>query len=778
MENKYILLDGAVGTCLAKLGLEPGKKGEFFNIEAPEKVIQVHRDYVEAGSQIIYANTFGISPLALEGQKYSTEDLIVAGVRNAKVARGDREVKIALALGSLGHMMEPMGSLSFERAYEEYRVQVQIGAREGVDLVVLETITDLGELRAAILAVKETTNLPLITTMSFEKNGRTFNGCLPESFALTATSLGVDALGVNCSLGPFEIYPIIERIARVSPLPLVVKANAGLPDIEGKYTMDSQRFVQGMERILDLGVQYIGGCCGTDPSYIRGLGQVIKGRTPKKRDFKIRPAICSPQKYIPLEGFIGVGERINPTGRPDLMEDLEKGETRALVKEALLQAQGPCQVLDLNLGGPGLDEEALMPKAVRDIQALVDLGLQIDSSRPEVIEAGLRAYNGKAIVNSTTGEEAKMEAIFPLVKKYGAAIIGLCLDEGGIPPDGQGRLQVARKILKKAQDYGIPKEDIIIDPLALTLASQEDSALVALETIDLIKEELGLRTILGISNISFGLPHRDLVNSAFLGQALDRGLDMAILNPLSPRIGETLLVADLLGARDPQGKKFISQLGQASKEEARPHRELSLDYALAMGLGQDLVGLVEDLLGEKSELDIIDQDLIPALDKLGLKYEKGEIFLPQLIKGASTASLAFDRLKASIRSKGQEGIKKGDIVLATVKGDIHDIGKNIGRLILENYGYNVYDLGKDVDPREVLKKVREKKIRLVGLSALMTTSLPPMEETIRILKEYDPGIKIMVGGAVLTEAYAKKVGADYYLGDARDNAKVAREVLD
>lgn len=774
----FVMLDGAMGTMLTEAGLKAGEKPEFLNIEAPEKVIDVHKKYIEAGSNIIYSNSFGVSSRKLIGERYTTEEVIRAAVKNAKIARGDREVRIALGLGSLGEMMEPMGTLTFEETYELYKEQVLIGADEGVDLVVIETITDLYELKAAILAVKENTRLPIITTMSFEDNGRTFSGCLPESFAITATGLGVSALGVNCSLGPDEIYPIIERVSKVTNLPLVVKANAGLPNFQGEYTMKSQEFAKSMAKIADLGVQYLGGCCGTRPEYIVELKKELEDRELKSRRVVKVSAVCSPVKYLELKGFIGVGEKINPTGKPYLKESLAKGNMDPIIREAISQSEGYCEILDVNVGTPEVDEVKTMREAVKTIQSVVDLPLQIDSSNLVAIESGLRVYNGKPVVNSVTGEFDKMEEFFPIIKKYGAAFIGLTLDENGISDNPIGRYRVAERIVKTAIEYGIPKEDIIIDCLALTVSAKEDSAMVAMETIDLVKERLGVKTILGVSNISFGLPGRDLINNSFLLMAIARGLDMGIINPTSPSTIDALRAYELLWGKDKGAEKYISShKDNVQEEKPFENKDISVDYALSKGMEKELVDLTKALLREKSELEIIDSYLIPALDKVGISYEKGEIFLPQLIKSASTAQAAFEILKESIAKKGSENISKGDIILATVKGDIHDIGKNIVKVILENYGYNVIDLGKDVAIEKIVEVAKERNIRLIGLSALMTTTLKNMEDTINEIKKYDSQVKIMVGGAVLTGEYAKRIGADYYVSDASADVEIAKNIF-
>lgn len=777
LTNKYIILDGAMGTELVKLGLKPGEKGEFSNIEDPNKVIGVHKAYIEAGAEIIYTNTFGISRKKLEGEKYTTEDLIKAAVENAKLARGDSPVKIALSLGSLGEMMEPMGTLKFDECYDLYKKQIVLGEKEGVDLVVLETITDLYEMKAAILAAKENTDLPIISSMSFEANGRTFNGCLPESFALTASSLGVDVLGINCSLGPFEIYPLIERIKYVTNTPLLVKANAGLPNFDGDYTMGPDDFVRGMVEISKLGVAYLGGCCGTDPSYIKKLSSALKDKDLTPREKVKASAICSPTSFLKLKDFVGVGERINPTGRPDLKAALETEDMNPIMKEAMAQAECYCKVLDINVGAPGIDEARLMTKAVKSVQEVVDLPLQIDSSHTHAIEAGLRAYNGKAIVNSVSGEEDKMKEFFPIIKKYGASFIGLCLDEDGIPSTAEGRYVIAEKIVNKALSYGISREDIIIDTLALTLSSNKDSGQIALDAIGLIKERLGVKTILGVSNISFGLPDRDEINSAFLTMAIDKGLDLGIIDPINEKTQRALETYRLLMGLDPDAKNYIS--ARQNKKEAKLMNEekLSMVDCLFKGLEKELIDIISKELETKSSMDIMNEDLIPALDEVGKAYEREEIFLPQLIKAASTAGAGFNILKASLSKDEAPPLSKGEIILATVKGDIHDIGKNIVKVILENYGYDVIDLGRDVPIELVVEEAKKRKIKLVGLSALMTTTLKSMEETIKRIKDLDPDIAVMVGGAVLTKDYAEKIGADFYVGDARDDVDVARKVF-
>lgn len=777
-KNKYVVLDGAMGTALTKLGLKPGEIGEFWNIDHPEKVIQVHKSYINAGADIIYTNTFGISRKKLEGKKYSTSELLKAGVKNAQIARGNEDIKIALSIGSIGEMMEPMGTLKFDECYELYKEQVVLGEEAGADLIVLETITDLYEMKAAILATKENTNLPVISSMSFEENGRTFNGCLPESFAITATGLGVDVLGINCSLGPFEIYPLIERISKVTNLPLIVKANAGLPDFDGDYTMESGDFVQGMEKIAQLGVQYLGGCCGTDDEYIQKLSNLVSNKfVPERATIEIS-AICSPTQFLKLEGFVGVGERINPTGRKDLKTALERGDYNPIVKEALLQSEGYCQILDINVGTPGVDEINAMTTAVKKVQEAIDLPLQIDSSDLEAIEAGLRYYSGKAIVNSVSGEKDKMDKFFPIIKKYGAAFIGLALDEDGIPSTAKGRLEVARKIVDTALSYGIPKEDIVIDTLALTLSTDDNSALISLETIELIKEELGVKTIMGVSNISFGLPNRDQINSMFLTMAIDRGLDLGIINPISPKTQDGLDTYFLIKGLDPVAENYIENQQVEKQTKTIKTKNLTVTDCLFKGLEKELEEIVSDLLEKKTSIEIMNKELIPSLDKVGLAYENGEIFLPQLIKAASTAGVGFDILKASLPEDSEGEISKGQILLATVEGDIHDIGKNIAKVILENYGYDVIDLGRDVPVDVVVEEVKKRNIQLVGLSALMTTTLVSMEKTIQKIKEYDPTVKIMVGGAVLTEEYAIKIGADYYVRDAQEDVAVAKEVFE
>lgn len=772
-DHSFVILDGAMGTSLLKLGLEPGYPGEFLNIEAPEKVVQVHKSYIEAGSSVIYANTFGISSRKLKDAPYTMEELLCAGVKNAKRARGNKAVKIALAMGSLGEMLEPVGDLSFEECYEAYREQVVIGVKEGVDLIVLETFTDLYELKAAILAVKENSDLPLMASMSFESNGRSFNGCLPESFAMTAESLGVDVLGINCSMGPDGIYPLIERISKMTELPLLVKANAGLPNQEGNYSMSRDKFVSEMIKISKLGVKYLGGCCGTDASYIQLLSKVLTDEICPERKMKPTVGLCSPTEMVTFDEFVTVGERINPAGREDLKSALRKNDYLPVVREAILQSDN-CDILDVNLSVPGLDEAKLMTKIVKEIQGVVDLPLQIDSSNPAVLEAGLRVVNGRPIVNSVTGDRQSMDRVFPLVKKYGALCIGLCYDESGIPETAEARYRVAEKILEGAESYGISRDHIIIDALALPVGAKPEAAAVTLKTIELLHNRLGVKTALGISNVSFGLPMREALNRDFLTMARQRGLDLAIVNPLSESLRESLITYDILMGKDIDLNNI--KMKKTPEKDLKPEESPSVEVCLRKGLEDSLLDIVEEQLEHDSPMEVIEKLLIPALDEIGRSYEEGEIFLPHLIRAASTVGTAFNFLKAKMQT-GTAVRSKGEILLATVEGDIHDIGKNIAKVILENYGYDVVDLGKDVPVGKVIKEAKKRNIKLIGLSALMSTTLPNMKRTISELRKWDPTVKVMVGGAVLTENYARSLGADYYVSDAMEDVTIAQNIF-
>ena len=684
----------------------------------------------------------------------------------------------------------------------EYARIVRAGVAAGADLIFFETFTDLYELKAALLAAKENSTLPILASMSFEAGGRTFTGCTVESFGVTARGLGANAVGINCSLGPKEIYPMAKRLAEAVPgdFPVFVKPNAGLPRADGSgYDITPQLFAMEMKPYRDLHLFAAGGCCGTTPDFIKLLNGVFAGCVPGRPAHKMPSVLCSPVDFVNVDGITVVGERINPTGKKRFQQALREGDMNYILEQAVSQVEAGAQVLDVNVGAPGVDEPAMMPKVVKALQSVTSLPLQLDSSNVQALENGLRVYNGKPIVNSTNGEQEKLDAILPLCKKYGAAIVGLAIDERGILPAAEDRVDIARRIAEAALAAGIPREDIYIDCLTLTASAQQKDVLATVQALEACKKELGVRTILGVSNISFGLPCRPYLNTTFLTMAMYAGLDLAIMNPSSEEMMAAVYAYNVLTNRDEQSTRYIERYASrvpasvalkqaaqaapaasASSSSSGESAELTGPYAPLMkavekGLKGDAAAQTRALLETKQPLDVVDEALIPALDIVGAKYEKGTLFLPQLLQAASAAQSAFEEIKTAIAKKGEGSASKGRIVLATVKGDVHDIGKNIVKVILENYGFEVLDLGRDVPVETVVNTVREKDVHLVGLSALMTTTLKSMEETIAALHEAKLDCKIMVGGAVLTPEYAEKIGADWYAKDAKRSADIAKE---
>lgn len=776
-DKEFVILDGAMGTMLQKSGLKVGEKPEMFAFEHSDAVKRVHEGYIESGSNIIYANTFGANALKMRGVGKTVDEIIKKNVSIAKEAASNRAL-VALDVGPLGEMLEPNGTLSFEEAYELFREVMVAGEKAECDLIVIETMTDLAEARAASLAAKENTHLPVIVTMSFEANGRTFSGCKASSAAIALTALDVDAIGINCSLGPDEIYPIAEQMREYTHLPLVVKANAGLPDpVSGEYGIDAASFAAAMAKYASLGVKYVGGCCGTSPEYIKCVAKEFAKHEYKLNEYEKKSVVCTASKTVVIDTVRVIGERINPTGKKVMREALKCHDMEYILQTAITQSEAGCDILDVNVGVPGINEAETMAECVKAIQSVTDLPLQIDSTLPEAIEAGLRVYNGKAIVNSVNGEDKVLDAILPIVKKYGAAVVGLTLDENGIPSSWQGRVKIAEKILAKAQAAGIPKEDVFIDTLTLTVSTEQEGMYETLKALKYIREEMGLKTVLGVSNISFGLPQRQRVNCTFLTLALEYGLTMPIINPNDEAMMGTIYAFGALSGSDKGCNIYTEKMSVTAPAEVKVQAAETLEAAVLKGLGGECARKCKELLGEKSELDIVNEHLIPALDAAGEKYEKGEFFLPQLLNAANAAKDAFEVIKESINAKGCGDVKKGKIILATVKGDIHDIGKNIVKVILENYGYEVIDLGKDVKSEAIVECAKRENVRLIGLSALMTTTLKSMEETVKLVRSENIDARIMCGGAVLTESYTKSIGADFYARDAKRAADIAKEVL-
>ena len=780
--DKIILLDGAMGTMLQAAGLPAGQLPELWNITHPETVTEIQRRYVEAGSRVLYTNTFGANRFKASGCGRSVSELVSAGVRCARAAGEGFDVKVALDIGPIGQLLEPLGGLSFEDAYDVFREIVTAGAEAGADLIVIETMSDLYEMKAAVLATKENCDLPVWTTMTFEASGRSFLGVTVPAMALTLTGLGVDALGFNCSLGPKELLPLIRQLREWTTLPLILKPNAGLPDpATGAYHITPEDFAAEMKAALEQGVCAMGGCCGTTPDFIRALSAALLEKKPAARPEFSRRGVCSPTAVKELCGVRVIGERINPTGKKRFQQALREGDIDYIVERGVEQQDAGADILDVNVGLPGLDEPEMMRRTVKALQAAVDLPLQIDSSDPLTIEAGLRACSGKAIVNSVNGRKEVLETILPLCKKYGAAVIGLCMDENGIPQNCEARVAIARKILDAALTHGIAREDVFIDCLTLTVSAQQEQAVETLRAVRAVREELGLHTVLGVSNISFGLPSRETITTSFLTQAMHAGLDLPIINPNQRAVMDAVAAFRVLSGQDRDSEEYIrrfSDLGVAIVPERNSSpSEMSIDEAIMRGLKQETASLTAKALEEMSELEVVDRLLIPALDRVGERYERQEIFLPQLMNAANAACAGFELIKTRIAKRGERTVSKGKIILATVRGDIHDIGKNIVRVVLENYGYTVIDLGRDVPPELIVETAVREDVRLIGLSALMTTTVKSMAETISALRRSGHDCSIMVGGAVLTEDYAMQIGADFYAKDAKQSADIARQVL-
>lgn len=779
--SKFVIFDGAMGTMLQKHGLKQGELPECYNILYPQIIGKIHSEYINAGCNVITTNTFGANRYKLKNTGYSVEEVIKAAVKIAKDVSKDNYV--ALDISSIGQLMEPCGTLSFEDAYEAFAEQVKVGWDAGVDLILIETMSDIYEAKAAILAAKENSNLPIMCTMTFQEDGRTLTGTDPLTMVNVVQGLGVSALGINCSLGPKEIIPIVKEIVKYSKIPIIVQPNAGLPKLikgETVFNIEAEEFTLYAKTLAEMGVTILGGCCGTSPIHIKALKELLDTLQPVTRNIECITAISSDCQTVILGNDVKIiGERINPTGKKKLKEALKTNNMDYILHEAINQRDAGAHILDVNVGLPEIDEKAVMVKAIKEIQSIVNLPLQIDSVRPDVIEAAARSYNGKPLINSVNGKEKVMQEIFPIVKKYGGCVIGLTLDDSGIPSKAEDRLKIARKIVKTAEQYGICKDDVIIDCLVLTASAQQSDVQETIKALKLVKEKLGVKTILGISNVSFGLPNRALLNRTFLTIALGAGLDASILNPLDKEMVDTISAFNVLWNNDKQSKYYIGRYLGVASQDAPKEKIVNKDLKKVIidGLKDEAQGITKELLKRFTGMYVVDNYLIPSLDVVGKKFETGEMFLPQLIQSAETVKKAFEVIKESITlgTTEQESISKGKIILATVKGDIHDIGKNIVKILLQNYGFDVIDLGKDVAIEVVVKAVKEHKVKLVGLSALMTTTVKSMEETITALRENEPSCKVFVGGAVLNEEYAEMIKADWYAKDVRESIKIAQE---
>lgn len=777
LKNSILILDGAMGTELQSLGLPLGTLPEEWNITRGDEVTAVHRAYLEAGCNVVYANTFGANSLKFGGR---TEEIVAAAIANAKRAVKDFEnAFVALDIGPTGRLLKPLGDLGFEEAVGIFKRTVRAGAAAGADLIVVETMNDLYELKAAVLAAKEVCDLPVFATAVFGRDCLTMTGASPEAVVTLLEGLGVDALGANCSLAPSELEEVAERMLKVSSTPVIIKPNAGLPEErEGRtvYSLSAEEFARDMRALALKGATVLGGCCGTTPRYIRELTQKLKD-VPfvKISDKKLTAASSYTRALYFSDRPVLIGERINPTGKKKLKEALRSNDIAYILGEAVAQTEKGAHALDVNVGLPEIDEETVLPRCVEEIQAVTDLPLQIDTSSFKAMENAMRVYNGIPLVNSANGKEEVMSAVFPLVKKYGGCVICLTLDGAGIPATAEGRVAVAEKIIARAADYGIPKERLIFDALAMAVSADASAADVALDAIRIIKNRLGCHTSLGVSNISFGLPQRDYINSTFFAMALTCGLSAAIYNPYSQEMTKTYKSFVALTGGDVSFGEYIAFAGG---EQAQPAvKETSgkdLKYCVVRGLKAEAEAEAEKLLASVAPLDVINGYIIPALDEVGLGFENKTVFLPQLLMSAEAAGAAFTAVKAHMKS--QDNAKNTKIVLATVKGDIHDIGKNIVGTLLSNYGFKVYDLGRDVPPEAVLKKAKEVNAEVVGLSALMTTTVASMRDTIELLRCEYPQALVCVGGAVLNEEYAAEIGADRYCKDAMQTVRFAEEV--
>ncbi|HSQ88519.1 homocysteine S-methyltransferase family protein [Romboutsia sp.] len=786
IKNNILIFDGAMGTMLQQKGLNLGENPEIFGLENPSKLMEIHKAYLDAGSNVVTTNTFGANELKLDKLGYTVEEVVGNAVNMAKLAIENADKSkpryIALDMGPIGEMLEPMGTLSFDKAYEIFKRQAIQGEKSGAHIIIIETMMDLYEAKAAVLAAKENTNLPVFCTMTFDENGRSFTGCMPECMVATIEGLGVDAIGVNCSLGPKQLLPIVEKIANIATMPVIVQANAGLPNIvdgQSIYDVDADEFYEGVKKFITVGTSIIGGCCGTNPSFISKISQNLHNLKMVNIEKKNSCVVCSPSKYIEIKSPTVIGERLNPTGRKLLKEALKNGNFDYIINLGLEQISGGAEILNVNVGLPDIDEAKMMPKVLKEIQSVIDVPLQVDSSNIKALEQGLRYYNGKTIANSVNGKEESLNSILPIVKKYGACVVGLTLDENGIPNTAQGRFEIAKKIVDRAISYGIKKEYIFIDCLSLTVSSQQEEAVQTLKCIEMVKEKLGVKTILGVSNISFGVPNRKALNNVFLTLALEYGLDLPIINPNEDSIMKAINSFKVIKNIDKNCVDYINKYSgiinnKNTGKTKECNIELSLDKIVERGLKEEVKYATLNLLNKHTENKILNEILIPALDKVGSRYDSGEIFLPQLIQSAETVKVALNVIKESLMKKNNRVVSKGKIIIATVKGDIHDIGKNIVKIMLENYGYEVVDLGKDVPIELVVKEAKRRNIKLIGLSALMTTTVISMKETIEALRNANIDVKVFVGGAVLTEEYAQNIGADFYSKDAKSAVEIAK----
>lgn len=801
LQERILFCDGGMGSLLQEHGLKAGELPGDFNMTHPEVLVQIHKEYLAAGADIILTNTFGVDGLKYNNQsEYSAEQVVQAAVRHVKTAirESGRQAFTALDIGPTGKLLKPLGDLAFTDACRLFGQVAAAGAEAGADLILIETMSDSYEVKAAVLAAKENSNLPVFATVTFDAKGKLLTGGSVESVVALLEGLGVDALGINCGLGPVQMKGLLAEILRVCSIPVIVNPNAGLPRSEGGktvYDIDSDEFAAVMKEMVAMGARVVGGCCGTTPEHIRKTVEACRNLKPVPVEKKCRTVVSSFAQAVVIEREpVIIGERINPTGKSKFKQALRDHDLEYILREGVTQQDHGAHILDVNVGLPEIDEPSMMEDVVMELQSIIDLPLQIDTSNIAAMERGMRIYNGKPMINSVNGKQESMKAVFPLVKKYGGVVVALTLDESGIPETAEGRMKIAGKIYDTAAEYGIGPEDIIIDALCLTVSSDSQGAITTLETLRRVRDELHGKTVLGVSNISFGLPQREIINATFFAMAMQNGLSAAIINPNSEAMMRAYYSFRALMDMDPQCGDYISvysgqvtALGQ-SAVKGQPAETpgsvgasdgglLQLAASIEKGLKERAAAAVKELLLEKEPLEIINTEMIPALDRVGKAFEAGTLFLPQLLMSAEAAKAAFEVIKDQMQSTGQVQEKKGKVILATVKGDIHDIGKNIVKVLLENYSYEVLDLGKDVPPEIIVETAVKGHVPLVGLSALMTTTVPNMEETIKQLRAAAPWVKVMVGGAVLTEEYAKTIDADRYCRDAMASVNYAQEVL-
>ena len=751
------------------LNLKAGELPELLNINDPERVYAIHKAYADAGCNIISANTFGANRF-----KYDNVDEIVkSAVKNAK--RTGK--KVALDIGPTGKLLKPMGDLDFEECVDIFADVVKAG-RDEADLVLLETFGDLYEIKAAMLAVKENCDLPLVVSMIFDEKARLLTGADVRTACAVVEGLGADAIGFNCGLGPKQMIPLVEELEKHASIPILVMPNAGLPEsVNGEtiFNVDPDEFASYMTQIAKMGVSYLGGCCGTTPAHLKAMIEATKDIEDKVPEFKNETIVASYSKSVDLSEGAVIGERINPTGKKLMKEALRNKDMDYVLRQGITQSEAGAHILDVNMGLPEIDEKEMLCSGVYELQSVLPVPLQLDSGDAEAMEAALRLYNGKAMINSVNGKEKSMKEVFPLAKKYGGVVICLCLDEDGIPSTAQGRIAIAKKIIKRAAEYGIDKKNLAVDALVMTISTDTNNAIETLNAVDYIRNTLGVNTVLGVSNISFGLPNREAVNTAFYTLAMSRGLSAGIINPNSRPMMNAFYSYKALAGKDESCQEYIKSA--VDTEIVQKTENLDLKTAIIKGMKEESARCAKELLENTESLVIINDYIIPALDIVGDGFEKNTIFLPQLLMSADSAKAAFDEIKAHFVMSGAEQVKGEKIIIATVEGDIHDIGKNIVKVLLQNYGFDVMDLGKDVKCEKVLEEAQKNNVKLVGLSALMTTTVPNMEKTIKLLHD-NTDAKVFVGGAVLTRDYAKMINADFYAKDAMESVRIAQEFFE